>query len=203
MTAAVVKKGRGGARPGAGRKPKDKPNPVEVGKALSAVEIHAYTESHGVEPPPFMIGVEACEVWATCAPEVLGRSDTKPSDKILLAAYCIAAGEVAGALGIIETEGMVEKRPNGQMLKHPAAAMMSEHLTTMAKLSDELGLTPLARARLQKAQAEAYSKAIVVERQKKHDRDAAAREREAKKKPKPAHAGIEEANLKARGFGRA
>lgn len=185
MTATAIKKGRGGARPGAGRKPKSK---TTVGKVMSALEVHQYMEALSVEPPPFVIDFEASEVWAICAPEVLSRDEAKPSDRVLLTAYCVAAGEVAAAMRIVESEGMIEKRPNG-LMKHPAAAIMIEHLSVMAKLSDELGLTPLSRARLQKAQAEADSKSLIVARQKKHDREQANRERQIGKKAAKDRAG--------------
>jgi len=99
-----------------------------------------------VAKPPYVTGY-AGEVWD----EIVGSMPPNlytTVDAVVLAAFCVAAGQHRQATETLARDGLMVFSSNGDEKPHPALTAQTRALTTIAVLGARLGLDPSSRASL-------------------------------------------------------
>ncbi len=91
---------------------------------------------------------EAClEDWRRTAEELQKRGFLSDGLLPVLETYVGALWMARECRRLIEAEGMTQRRKDGTLQRHPLVSMLRASQETIARLADELGLTPMAQAR--------------------------------------------------------
>lgn len=111
-------------------------------------------ERRGVEMPPEVAAdLVQSEIWALIAPPVNNFTDADvPNLKMLVYWHALAAQvqqDMAGDYGTIRALEEVGERDGSPITrKHPGVSILKTASTEIRALSDQLGLSPLARSRI-------------------------------------------------------
>lgn len=106
-------------------------------------------------PAPSWLPQEAKTEWRRVVPALRDRRTITKADLPMLEAYCLAAGTVRRAQGIIASEGDIIETDRGDKRRHPAFQTMFQALTESRRLAAELGLTPASRNKAKASDAPA------------------------------------------------
>jgi len=100
-----------------------------------------------VKMPSYVQGY-AADVWVQVV-ESMPKALYTSCDSVLLAAFCVAAGQFAAATEEINKDGITVHAGQFMELKpHPALSAQSKALTTLGMIGARLGLEPCSRASL-------------------------------------------------------
>ncbi|MDX3056670.1 P27 family phage terminase small subunit [Streptomyces sp. NE06-03E] len=86
---------------------------------------------------------DASDVWARMTTDIALTDSQRDAG----AAYCLAVARVAEAERLISRDGLVIVGVNGQLVKHPATALVTAYSASVRALQNALGLNPYAAAR--------------------------------------------------------
>lgn len=102
---------------------------------------------HRAPPPPGTLptGMEA--EWRTVAADLQGRGLLTSSVLTVLETYLGAVWMARECRKAIAADGPIVRGAGGAPKPHPAAAMLAKANETIARLADELVLTPSSRSR--------------------------------------------------------
>lgn len=94
--------------------------------------------------PPWVAGFAADE-WDRIVPILESLGIIGGQDIPLLAVWCSCVGAARTLTEIIDREGSIVTRPDGQQASHPACKLRSDAWSTMLALSAKFGFTPRDR----------------------------------------------------------
>lgn len=97
--------------------------------------------------PPDHLPPEMHGEWRTIIVDLQERGLLQESMFGVLASYVTSIWLISECRKAIAMDGAFVKTKTGEPKPHPAAGMLSKHQEIVARLSAELGLTPLARSR--------------------------------------------------------
>ena len=98
-------------------------------------------------PPPDWLSARAKKTWWVVDDWL--KHVRANVDEGLLAAYCEAYDHLIQAEKMIQADGLLITNPKrGYRVKHPAVAVANQCRISLAKLANELGLSPSGRRRL-------------------------------------------------------
>ena len=100
--------------------------------------------------PPDGLPPGAAELYRRLAPILLADKRLLPETQGTLVTYCRLSDESRRIADALEAEGVVRKTPHGTVVDG-RCKMLSGLRTALLKFSNDLGLTPAGRARLQSA----------------------------------------------------
>lgn len=130
-----------------GRKPKPKPVPGGGG----APE----------KPKTIAVDPVASELWDALVADMVAARILAPTDGPVLACLCSAYSRFVGARAILAEEGwVVQNDKNGAVKAHPLLNIEAGAANEINRYASELGLSPTARARIQKVESEAKEKTL-------------------------------------------
>jgi P27 family predicted phage terminase small subunit len=127
-----------------------KPNKI---RQLEGVPGHSRPLNHKEPQPtgplvkPDFVTGEAAKEWERAVgamPEGLYTAADAP----VLAVYCVAWVLFRNSLAQVAREGMTSTGSTGQMISHPALAVVAKQSEVILRASDKLGMSPSARTRL-------------------------------------------------------
>ena len=129
-----------------------KPTPDRVKELLGMTTKHRCNckpSTTGPPPtrPPWLDGT-AGQVWGEVVPGLIAAGLISRLDEVVLCGFCQAASLARMAQAILSAEGMTVTTSRGDTRKHPALSILKDMLILVRQLGSELGLTPVARARL-------------------------------------------------------
>lgn len=107
----------------------------------------------GAPKPPTCLDAEALVEWRRVTPMLTASGVLTPADRAILAAYCQAWSCWAEAESKLNEFGRMVASPRGLPVPSPWLQVAGVALQQFVKAASELGLTPVARARV-KAGAE-------------------------------------------------
>ena len=96
--------------------------------------------------PPYVIGY-AEEVWNQII-ESMPPNLYTAVDTVVLAAFCVAAGQYREATETLADEGLTIITSKGEEKPHPALTAQTKSITAITTLGARLGLDPSSRASL-------------------------------------------------------
>jgi|GEM_PF-925048 len=142
--------GQRGPKPG-----QFKMRPVPAGSSLAKSSGPRYAT--GEPDMPKHLGKAARAVWKRTVREMTAAGTLTLVDRDILAAYCVAVGDLETLSRDIDADGLMvdvptvdrNGRPTGATLRkpHPGLKWRSDLLNKVRQLAAELGLTPAARSR--------------------------------------------------------
>jgi P27 family predicted phage terminase small subunit len=100
-----------------------------------------------LERPSFLSG-EAAEIWSQVTGAMPNGTYTA-ADVPVLAIYCQACALWRAAQQVLVVEGLSAPGSRGQLAPHPAVAIAARQADLILKAADRLGLSPVARTRLE------------------------------------------------------
>ena len=106
--------------------------------------------------PAFVSGA-AAEEWNR-AVGAMPPAFYTAADVPVLTVYCLAWVMYRNALGQVASEGMTSVGSTGQKVAHPAIAIASKQAEILMRAADRLGMSPVARTRLEIPDAQQQSK---------------------------------------------
>jgi P27 family predicted phage terminase small subunit len=106
--------------------------------------------------PEFVTG-EAAKEWDRAVGAMPDGLYTA-ADAPVLAVYCVAWVLFRNALAQVAKEGMTAVGSTGQKIAHPSIAVAAKQSEIILRASDRLGMSPVARARLEVNDAPPQSK---------------------------------------------
>lgn len=101
-------------------------------------------KASGAPTIPDWLGDYSKEIWNA----VIGSMPPNfyaEADAIILASYCQACTMAKKAVIQIEAEGITLKNQQGNMVRHPASAVLSDAMSKIVTIGNHLGLDPSAR----------------------------------------------------------
>ena len=106
--------------------------------------------------PEFVRGAAADE-WDR-ATRAMPPGFYSEADVPVLTVYCLAWVMYRNALALLAREGTTAIGSTGQLVAHPALAIASKQVEIILRAGDRLGMSPVARARLEMPAADQVSK---------------------------------------------
>lgn len=103
----------------------------------------------GIPHCPSWLKGEARAMWNRVTSELAGAKLLTIADEGVLVGYCLAYSQLKRAQALIDQGGVVTETRLGGLIKHPAVTVKNEALTQLRAYGSELGLSPVARTRLQ------------------------------------------------------
>jgi len=100
-----------------------------------------------VPPMPDTLSAHCLDDWRRTAEELVKRGYLTDGVLPILETYVGAIWMARECRRTIETEGMTQRRKDGTLQRHPLVSMLRASQETIARLADELGLTPMAQSR--------------------------------------------------------
>ena len=101
-----------------------------------------------ISPPKRMVDGIALETWQLAAPLLRDAKILTEGDKKCLEGYCYAYANMIRAQQDIEDNGLVLTQKNGREIRNPASACWKDSMAEMRYYSQQLGLDPASRGRL-------------------------------------------------------
>lgn len=101
----------------------------------------------GLPRMPDHVPASMADEWGVIARDLHKRKLLTESGLGVVATYLVALWCVREAQKAIEEHGVLVKGAHGALKPNPASGMLSRAQETVARLSAELGLTPLSRSR--------------------------------------------------------
>ena len=101
-------------------------------------------KASGAPTPPDWLGEYSLKIWNS----ILGSMPPNfysEADAILLASYCQACTMAKKAVIQIEAEDITLKNVQGNMIRNPACAVLSDAMSKIVTIGNHLGLDPSAR----------------------------------------------------------
>lgn len=117
---------------------------------------------------PEWLGDLARAEWQRIVPQLVRMNVISEIDQSVLAAYCESWGDYVEAVQSVRLEGKTFTTPQGYIAKNPMATILNESRAAVLKWSQELGLTPSARARLSHLGADDKDPFETFEDEQKH-----------------------------------
>jgi P27 family predicted phage terminase small subunit len=105
-------------------------------------------EPVGVARKPDFVTGAAAEEWDRALAAMPPRFYTF-ADVPVLTVYCLAWVQYRNALALVAREGMTSIGSTGQKTAHPALAVAAKQAEIILRASDRLGMSPVARTRLE------------------------------------------------------
>ncbi|WP_413207010.1 phage terminase small subunit P27 family [Rhodospirillum sp. A1_3_36] len=99
-------------------------------------------------PAPSWLPDDAKKEWRRVMPGLARRRVLAAEDLATLENYCLAVGQIREGQRDIATQGRYVKSAEGVPRPHPAMRVIHTAMTQARQLAGELGLTPVARARM-------------------------------------------------------
>ncbi|MFG2683151.1 phage terminase small subunit P27 family [Streptomyces sp. NPDC048392] len=113
------------------------------------------TAAPGVPDAPDWLDEEATAEWGRVVPDLDRLGVLAMVDRAVLATYCAAWSKFVQAEQLLQSDDLVaERRAGNGPAKNPAWQIWREAATTVAALAKELFLTPSARLRSVKPEAD-------------------------------------------------
>jgi P27 family predicted phage terminase small subunit len=109
-------------------------------------------QSTTTPPPPDWLPASAKDVWRDLAPILTQEGRLLPHQTGPFTAYCVAAGSMRDAAGEIARLGITIPGRSGTLVKNPACSVFNSASQQLLALAKHFGLTPVSRAKLDKAQ---------------------------------------------------
>lgn len=101
-----------------------------------------------IPKPPANLQGAALTIWTETVRELEKLGTLDSADRGILALYCEARAELGWAMNKVRREGRIVPTAAGGQKPHPAMAIKNAASLRCARYAAELGLTPVARARL-------------------------------------------------------
>lgn len=120
-----------------------KGNPGKRTRATKAPALPA-----GMPTPPTWLPTVAREEWNRVVPHLHQSGLLIEVDQAALVSYCIAVANLKSATETLADGKTTFQTEKGYVGKHPAATLQREAMQTVLKFSQEFGLTPAARDKL-------------------------------------------------------
>lgn len=117
----------------------------------------AGTQTEPPARPEFVTG-EAREEWDRLVELLVSSGHLARIDADILAAYCATWCDYVTARTAINAEGLTITTANGKPRPHPLLRASERAMSRLWQFSDRLGLSPLARARIDATRAKAARK---------------------------------------------
>ena len=134
---------------GSGRRPKySVQEKTLMGYREDRINREAPEPIQGDVSPPEGISPAALEVWNRVAPLLLQRGLLTSWDVYGLKAFCDAVVFFHRAADELERNGMLLERADGQLVRNPAARVMTWATRSMTSWGAKFGLDPASRQRL-------------------------------------------------------
>jgi P27 family predicted phage terminase small subunit len=139
-----------------GRPPKPVAEKVRAGETRPSrlqevVRVDRRVDAVDAAEPPEHLGDDAAQWWREVAPVLAQAGILERIDRYVLTLTAEVWGEIQIASRVIadpEVGGFFELGSTSQLVAHPALKIRADAQMRFARLITELGLTPLARARL-------------------------------------------------------
>lgn len=101
-------------------------------------------------PCPSWLNSEAKKEWRRVIKEIGEDTELKTLDLKTVEGYCQSYSKWRECENIMQKEGYTFKTPNGYVQQRPEVSISNKALADMRAFAKELGLTPAARARMNK-----------------------------------------------------
>lgn len=112
-------------------------------------QLHAIEGGKGKVPvAPGWLPKEAKTEWKRIMPGLTDRRILTTEDMGNVENYCLAQAQVRQCQAVLTAEGMFVQSETSAPRPHPAFRTMHSAMTIARQLAAELGLTPVARARV-------------------------------------------------------
>ncbi len=98
----------------------------------------------GEPVPPSWLGEYGLEIWAQVVSS-MPPNFYASADALILASYCQACSMVKNGAEQVESEGITITNKQGNKVRHPAVAIMSDGMSKIVTIGNNLGLDPSAR----------------------------------------------------------
>lgn len=98
---------------------------------------------------PKWLGKDGSAEWRRVVGRLVQMGILDELDRTALALYCRAFEEYCRARREVEAEGFTATTDKGNLIQHPAVGVMHRAWGNVLKAAGQLGLTPLARRRLE------------------------------------------------------
>ena len=130
-----------------------KPTPTELNRLIGNPSKRPMNDREpqftaGVPHCPEWLDAEAKAIWHRVVPELAGCGLLTLADEGVLLGYCVAYGQLVQAERVIARDGITAETEKSIKV-HPAVSVKSQALTQLRSFGSELGLSPVARTRLQ------------------------------------------------------
>lgn len=102
---------------------------------------------HRAPAPPDTIPPAVADVWRTIAADLQGRKLLTTAMLTVLETYCGAVWTARECRKALAEHGPLVRAKDGQLKSNPAGAMLKAAHETIARLADELVLTPSSKSR--------------------------------------------------------
>ncbi len=97
---------------------------------------------------PKWLSKRAKAEWRRVVPVLIKLDVVNGLDESLIALYCQAFADYAGANEVLDCEGATYKASTGLVKRHPATVLRDQAHRRLLQTIRELGLSPIARERL-------------------------------------------------------
>ncbi len=136
-------------------KPGPKPKPTAL-KLLSGVtrpdrlNLDEPVPSPNPPAPPEWLSAAALAVWDRLVAELETMGVLTSADTELYALFASTAAFYADAVRLVDTTGQLIRGRDGGVVKNPAAQLVRDNGSLLARLSADLGLSPSSRSRVER-----------------------------------------------------
>ena len=99
--------------------------------------------------PPARLDDRAAQYWCAAGEQMIRDGLFALTDGLALASWCAAQSRIDELTETIAADGLTVESPRSGVKRHPSTLMLRESEDLALRLAKELGLTPVARLRLQ------------------------------------------------------
>ena len=140
--------------------PRPKPNAIKLVKGVTRKDRLNPSEPNarrGLPKAPKHLDQGAIEEWNEVVQDLYESGMLATTDRSILASYCVAwsrwvdaelAVQVARNLDRSGNFGLLVETSNGNLIQNPIVGSANKLLMSVAKLCEQLGMTPSARSRV-------------------------------------------------------
>ena len=124
-------------------------DPCKIGKHKLIEKLNAEPRaSVGLPECPKTLTGRARYAWELWAPELAVMELDRQPDAVVLEGACLAYGRAAAADRVLAREGILIRKKNGEVRKHPAVDISDREWRRVKVFCCEFGFTPASRTRL-------------------------------------------------------